>query len=109
MTEKRYNMKRKICTVLIGMIMACTLMACGDTTEPQVGKNDKPYSVEMNSINGKDTEEVDTEDKETDDDINGSKNEKTTISSDEISKAVSFEKIHKLVGTADMLGALRHF
>lgn len=114
MTEKRYNMKRKICTVLIGMIMACTLMACGDTTEPQVGKNDKPYSVEMNSITGKDVEEmpreeVDTEDKEMDGDINGSKNEKTTISSDDISKAVSFEKIHKLVGTADMLGALRHF
>lgn len=109
MTEKRYDMKRKFCTVLIGMIMTCTLMACGDTTEPQAGKNDKPYSVEMNSITGKDTEEIDNEDKEMDGDINGSKNEKTTVSSDEISKAVSFEKAHKLVGTADILGALRHF
>ena len=107
-------MKRKFCTVLIGMIMTCTLMACGDTTEPQVGKNDKPYSVEMNSITGKDAEEepleeVDAEDKEMDGDISGSKNEKTTVSSDDISKAVSFEKAHKLVGTVDILGTLRHF
>lgn len=102
-------MKRKICTVLIGMVMACTLMACGNTTEPQVGKNDKPYSVEMNSITGKDAEEVDTEDKEMDGDINGSKNKKTTVSSDDVSKAIAFEKAHKIVGTVDVLNVLRHF